>query len=484
MIQDINCHNDDLHCCLYKCRRSYSRITSTTQDSEMAFPQAFPFAISFVAFFIFFLTNFTFIESIGFSLKLIPPFSPESPLYPGNLTELEKFHLLLKTSKARASYLASLSSTNGTSIEPENIHLPVHGKNFLHSVEVFLGTPIKPQFLLMDTGSFLTWIQCQPCINCFNQSTPIFDPRFSSTYRKLPCVNPLCRGPLRCVGGECVYQRNYGGGASTRGVAATETFTFPYNNVTRAVPNIVFGCSNDNQNFSLEGEVSGIFGLNKHPLSLTIQLRNIIQGRFSYCLVYSYNVMEVPSVLRFGEDAVIRGRDVKTIRILNQTVSSSYHLDLLDISVEDERIRFPPGTFALQRNGSGGCMIDTGAIATFMDKRPYEIVMQKFDEHYRSFGRRRVTGIPEGWEYCYLFDPRFRAYASMTFHFQGADFKVEPAYMNFYLVSRGVFCVGLLSTTGKTILGAFQQQDTRFLYDLNAGTLQFVPENCANDRGL
>lgn len=36
---------------------------------------------------------------------------------------------------------------------------------------------------------------------------------------------------------------------------------------------------------------------------------------------------------------------------------------------------------------------------------------------------------------------------------------------------------------GKTVLGAWQQQNTRFVYDLDTLQLYFAPENCAQDRG-
>lgn len=75
-------------------------------------------------------------------------------------------------------------------------------------------------------------------------------------------------------------------------------------------------------------------------------------------------------------------------------------------------------------------------------------------------------------------NPKFRAYTSMTFHFQGADYVVEPAYMYFINESGGFFCVALASST-KTIVGAFQQQDMRVVYDLNRGVIRFAPENCA-----
>ncbi|CAN1842273.1 Aspartyl protease family protein At5g10770 [Linum perenne] len=47
--------------------------------------------------------------------------------------------------------------------------------------------------MVMDTGSSLTWLQCEPCtVSCHPQVGPVFDPSASKTYRKLLCKTPEC----------------------------------------------------------------------------------------------------------------------------------------------------------------------------------------------------------------------------------------------------------------------------------------------------
>jgi hypothetical protein len=43
-------------------------------------------------------------------------------------------------------------------------------------MELAIGTPPVPFVALADTGSDLTWMQCQPCKLCFAQGTPVYDP--------------------------------------------------------------------------------------------------------------------------------------------------------------------------------------------------------------------------------------------------------------------------------------------------------------------
>lgn len=60
-------------------------------------------------------------------------------------------------------------------------------------VTVGLGTPNKQLSLEFDTGSFLTWTQCQPCVSyCYPQNDPIFDPAASTSYTKISCNSAEC----------------------------------------------------------------------------------------------------------------------------------------------------------------------------------------------------------------------------------------------------------------------------------------------------
>ena len=60
-------------------------------------------------------------------------------------------------------------------------------------VTVGLGTPEKYLSLVFDTGSDLTWTQCEPCITyCYKQKEPRYDPCVSTTYTNVSCSSPEC----------------------------------------------------------------------------------------------------------------------------------------------------------------------------------------------------------------------------------------------------------------------------------------------------
>ncbi|KAL2939408.1 Aspartic proteinase nepenthesin-1, partial [Bienertia sinuspersici] len=78
-------------------------------------------------------------------------------------------------------------------------------------------------YLGIDTGSDLTWTQCEGCRKCFYQVDPYFSPSRSISYKLFPCQQ--CPSPCQHED-ICRLTRNYGDGSRLRADAATETFHF------------------------------------------------------------------------------------------------------------------------------------------------------------------------------------------------------------------------------------------------------------------
>lgn len=242
----------------------------------------------------------------------------------------------------------------------------------------------------------------------------------------------------------------------------------------------MFGCGDGNRNISFQGKgVSGIVGLDEFRHSLVKQLLSPNHRHFSYCLTTGLNES---SLLKFGEDAALRpGSGVGSLNFVQKNISAHYHLSLIDISVGSQRLRFPPGTFHLHRNGSGGFYIDSGAPATALDEGPYNRVMAEFDRYFTSHGLRKLP-TRGALEFCYNYDPHFKRYIKMTFHFdRSVDYVVDTPNMYFSLPEKGYFCVVLKRALGRTILGAWQQVNMRIVYDLTHQMLHFKHEDCSRD---
>ena len=68
-------------------------------------------------------------------------------------------------------------------------------------VTVGLGTPKKDLSLIFDTGSDITWTQCQPCArSCYKQKEQIFDPSQSTSYTNISCSSSICNSLTSATG--------------------------------------------------------------------------------------------------------------------------------------------------------------------------------------------------------------------------------------------------------------------------------------------
>ncbi|KAK8638332.1 hypothetical protein V6N13_136765 [Hibiscus sabdariffa] len=197
------------------------------------------------------------------------------------------------------------------------------------------------------------------------------------------------------------------------------------------------------------------------------QFSDETHSRFSYCFAPIVGAIPPPLVLRFGEDIpTFPSGHLQSTLVMRSPATNSYfyYLELLDISIDSFRIGFSPSTFQFRAGGAGGCLIDSGALFTFIDS-----------------GTIGVNAYERGssFQVCYERPPNYEEFASLTFHFNGADYTVAGKYVNVFKPE--LFCVGVLRGPSSTILGAWHQQDKRIIHDELFGELQFADENCAND---
>ncbi|WCJ18172.1 Eukaryotic aspartyl protease family protein [Euphorbia peplus] len=432
---------------------------------------------SFGAFLIIFLSFLPFStpkpHKDGFKFQLIHRDSPQSPFYE-HLTHFQRLARLAEFSNMRANSF-QLDVAN-----PQKLEVARNSVSYL--VKSTVGTPSIPLYFILDTGSGLTWTQCEPCICKFRQAPPIFNSTMSHTFIELPCQHPFCRDNhlnFRCVRGKCVYRIQYLLGDVTEGVVASDVFQSLGNT---HIP-LNFGCSKNSGNFRyLEdtGRSGGIMGLSMSPVSILQQLSNITQHRFSYCLVPYDEIRNTPSSsLRFGNEINTHGRTFKSTPIISPPNMYRYFLDLQDISVDHNRLSYPPNTFELKHNGSGGCLIDSGTSLTHIAEHAYPRLKTAFLNHFQKKGFKQIH-FPK-YDLCYETSGSMDELPTMTFHFQGSDLEVEKRNMIVTFNHPRAFCVVIISST-VTLIGSIQQGNTRFIYDVASRQLLFSPENCLLDR--
>ena len=121
--------------------------------------------------------------------------------------------------------------------------------------------------MIIDTGSDVCWVQCNPCASCFTQTEPLFDPSYSSSYSRISCKSNACSNlDLRgCYSGSCVYRVQYVDESNSTGYLSSDRLTLSPEIVFQG---FLFGCGVDNHGFR---GVSGLFGLGQGSFSLNWQ---------------------------------------------------------------------------------------------------------------------------------------------------------------------------------------------------------------------
>ncbi|KAL8499531.1 hypothetical protein ACS0TY_022467 [Phlomoides rotata] len=197
----------------------------------------------------------SFVHSINnngdVTIDLIHRDSPLSPFHDPSQTRFQRLRNAIDCSFSRKSSLLSKSTS-----KPLTAPLSDGGGEYL--IEYQIGTPPVRQLSVADTGSDLTWVQCEPCTSCYKQDYPPFNPVASKSYNPVACQTNQClhAGTTCGENNVCQYKQSY-----SQGVLAAETLTL---GSAATFPNFVFGCGINNSG-------SGIFGLGRGAISIINQ---------------------------------------------------------------------------------------------------------------------------------------------------------------------------------------------------------------------
>ena len=331
-----------------------------------------------------------------------------------------------------------------------------------------LGTPPRFSYFVMDTGSDLSWTQCQPCQRCYNQSDPYFNPSASSSYQSVGCGASLCSQLLvkGCQANMCLYQVSYGDGSFTVGDFALEKFTFGKGTV---VLKVAIGCGHDNE--GLFQGAAGLLGLGNGKLSFPTQTKT----QFSYCLADRFQGGS--SELIFGRGAAPRG-SVFTPMLKNPKLSTFYYVGLDGISVGGQLLQIPRSVFALQSDGSGGVIVDSGTSITRLTAPAYVALRDAF---VAATSDLPSAGSVSLFDTCYALGGMTSvSVPTVDFHYAGQAVTKLPAAN--YLIpvdTTGTFCFAFAGTNAAfSIIGNMQQQGYRVSFNSAAARVGFAPNQC------
>ncbi|KAK7343140.1 hypothetical protein VNO80_26103 [Phaseolus coccineus] len=404
----------------------------------------------------------------GFSVEMIHRDSSKSPFYSSKETPFQRVANAMRRSINRVNHFNQSSVSPNT---PKTIVVPDLGE-YLMSYSV--GTPPFNVYGILDTGSDIIWLQCQPCKKCYPQPTPLFDSSKSTTYRTFPCTSNTCKSVLgtfcsHVPDKHCEYYINYMDGTLSQGELSEETLSLSSTNGTEIqFPGILIGCGRYNTIAFVRAN-SGIVGLGRGSGSLINQLGPSIGGKFSYCLVPALSQSNSTSKLNFGDAAAVSGVGTVSTPLFSRNGDALYYLRLEALSVGSNRIEYGSSV-----GGSGNIVIDSGTTLTVL---PNDVYSKLETAVANAVMLLRVGDPNQVLNLCYEATFDELDVPVITAHFTGAD--VPLYYVNtFTQVAEEVVCLAFMASQTGPVFGNLAQQNILVGYDLQQNSVSFRNTDC------
>jgi len=417
--------------------------------------------------------SLTEIQNNGFSMELIHPESPRSPFYNPAETQFQRMSKMLNYSINRIHYLnhAFLFSPNKM---PEITISPY--MNWGYVISYSIGSPPFQIYGVIDTGNDNIWLQCTPCNPCFKQTSPMFDPSKSSTYKTIPCSSPKCKRieNMNCSSdgkNKCEFNNVYVDKTYSQGDLSIDTLTLNSNYGSPiSFSNVVIVCAHRNKG-SLEGYASSNIGLGRGSMSFISQLGSSFGGKFSYCLVPLFSKEKISSKLNFGDAAVVSGLGTVSTSIVYDI---GYSTTLHAFSVGGRIIKFENSSFI---NGNqGNTFIDSGTTFTLLPEGVYS----RLESLVASMVKlERVKDPTHQLSLCYKTTSKMLDVPVITAHFSGADVQLN-SLNTFVPIDQEVACFAFVSlgNHSSAVFGNVAQQNFLIGFDILKKTISFKPTDC------
>ncbi|GJN33645.1 hypothetical protein PR202_gb22266 [Eleusine coracana subsp. coracana] len=377
------------------------------------------------------------------------------------------------TGASSAISTSSDASSKGVSV-PARLGWSFGSNNYI--MPVGLGTPARQLYVEMDSGSDLSWVQCKPCKDCYEQQDPLFDPAHSSTYSSVPCAAKECKdltSSHNCSSDDtCRYHYLYADQSHTGGHLARDTLTLGPSSDDNKLPGFVFGCGDDDK--GTFGKVDGLFGLGRAKISLASQAADRYGAPgFSYCLpstssatgYLSLGVTSPPANARF------------TAMATRSDEPNFYYVDLVGFKVAGRKVEVPASAFT----ATTGTIVDSGTVFSRLPPRAYAALRSAF---VRAMARYNYTRAPAltYLDTCYDFTGRTkhtRIPAVALVFADGTELNLGPRGV-LYVASVAQTCLAFAAIEDDFvgILGNAQQKTFAVVYDVANKRIGFGANGC------
>ncbi|XP_068647044.1 aspartic proteinase Asp1-like [Aristolochia californica] len=351
----------------------------------------------------------------------------------------------------------------------------------MYYVIVYIGDPPKPYYLDIDTGSDLTWLQCDaPCISCTpGLPHPLYKPskRNIVLCKDMACKTLHSQHPYPCYrdDDQCDYQIEYADHASSLGVLVRDHFLLQLANGSISRPYLALGCGYD-QRSSTSGShapLDGVLGVGFGKSSMASQLsgHGVTRNVFAHCFGPK------GGYLFFGDELIPRG--VTWTPLTRNTYGHSAP---------------GPANLILGRSSNSvkdlTVVFDSGSSYTYFSVRAYQPVVSavakglsgKFKEALGDktlplcwTGPKQFKSVVEIKKYAKLLP--------LVFSF-GKKQQLEIPPESYLIVSgKGNVCLGILNGTEMglndlNIIGDVSMQNLIVIYDNENRQIGWVPADC------
>ncbi|KAL3628655.1 Glutathione gamma-glutamylcysteinyltransferase 1 [Castilleja foliolosa] len=303
---------------------------------------------------------------------------------------MKKIHSLfllstLFTLSLSTPFLVPKSNSNKILILPLKTQEIPNKLPFTHNVtltvSLAVGSPPQNVTMVLDTGSELSWLQCNK--TRFSPTRPVFDPTKSTSYAPITCSSPTCTTqtqdfsiPASCDSKNlCHAILSYADASSSEGNLASDNFSI----AGSIFPGAIFGCmdSGYTTNSDEDSKTTGLMGMNRGSLSFISQMGF---KKFSYCISGS----DLSGILLFGDS------NSTFLLPLNYTpliqISTplpyfnrvAYTVQLEGIKVSEKLLPLPKSVFIPDHTGAGQTMVDSGTQFTFLLGPAYTSLKNEF----------------------------------------------------------------------------------------------------------
>lgn len=403
-------------------------------------------------------------------------------------------------------------ASNGTQISTRSLLLPLITQQltspsfprasnklpFTHNVtltvSLAVGKPPQNVTMVLDTGSELSWLQC----NTTGMDRPVFNPNSSSSYSSIPCSSPTCTTrtldfsiPASCDSHNlCHAILSYADSTSSEGNLALDTFNVGGSEFSGTV----FGCmySGYSSNIEEDSKTTGVIGMNRGSLSFVSQMGF---KRFSYCISSS----DFSGVLLLGDANLTMAIPLNYTSLVEISTPLpyfdrvAYTIQLEGIKVSDKVLPLPKSVFEPDHTGAGQTMVDSGTQFTFLLGQAYSALRNEFVN--QTNGTLRVLDEPNfvfqgAMDLCFRVpknESSLPALPPVSLVFQGAEITVSGDRLLYRVPGEirendAVYCFTFgnsdLLAIEAYVIGHHHQQNVWVEFDLEKNRIGFAPLHC------